>query len=149
MNEPSNKKLRNELVNIALLWQKRVGVAPQITSAIAEYDAAILIGMSDMEIQIDGEVRTAVTKGHDFTFKGDKYQVKANRPSGRRGSKVTLVGNPKNDEWNYLIWILYDTGYNIQEAWQWSLKDFRKKYSLGQRLHPNHLRDGLKLHPQD
>ena len=37
--------LRNKLVNIALDWQENFGVAPSITSAISEYDAAMLIGM--------------------------------------------------------------------------------------------------------
>ena len=37
--------LRNKLVDIALDWQENFGVAPSITSAISEYDAAMLIGM--------------------------------------------------------------------------------------------------------
>ena len=37
--------LRNKLVDIALDWQENFGVAPSITSALSEYDAAMLIGM--------------------------------------------------------------------------------------------------------
>ena len=36
--------LRQQLISIALEWQKRFGVAPAITSALSEYDAAILVG---------------------------------------------------------------------------------------------------------
>ncbi len=38
-------KLRDQLVNIALKWQNKYGVAPAITSAIPEYDAAMAVGM--------------------------------------------------------------------------------------------------------
>ena len=41
--------LRNKLVDIALDWQENFGVAPSITSAISEYDAAMLIGMPESE----------------------------------------------------------------------------------------------------
>lgn len=41
--------LRNKLIDIALLWQENFGVAPSITSAISEYDAAMLIGMPENE----------------------------------------------------------------------------------------------------
>ncbi len=36
--------LRDQLVNIALKWQNKYGVAPAITSAISEYDAAMAVG---------------------------------------------------------------------------------------------------------
>ena len=39
--------LRDKLVEIALQWQSKYGVAPQITSVISEFDAAMLVGMSD------------------------------------------------------------------------------------------------------
>lgn len=42
-------KLRDKLVEVALEWQDSFGVAPQITSAISEYDAAMLVGMSEAE----------------------------------------------------------------------------------------------------
>ena len=41
--------LREELIKIALQWQERFGVAPSITSAISEYDAAMLVGMPESE----------------------------------------------------------------------------------------------------
>ena len=58
--------------------------------------------------------RTAVAKGLDFEWSGCRYQVKANRPSGKPGSRVTLVPKPKNYDWDRLIWILYNVDYEIE-----------------------------------
>ena len=101
--------LRGKLVDIALEWQDRFGVAPSITSAISEYDAAMLIGMSQNEYSEYMKDKTAVSKGADFVYKNTRYQVKANRPSGKKGSRVTMVPKASNYEWDKLIWILYET----------------------------------------
>ena len=82
--------LRDELVKIALLWQERFGVAPSITNTISEYDAAMLVGMSESEYSDYMKDKTAVNKGSDFVFMNIRYQVKANRPSGKKGSFVTM-----------------------------------------------------------
>lgn len=108
--------LRNKLIDIALLWQENFGVAPSITSAISEYDAAMLIGMPENEYSEYMKDKTAVSKGVDFVFKNTRYQVKANRPSGKKGSPVTMVPKASNYEWDKLIWILYDKNYVMQEA---------------------------------
>ena len=92
--------LRSALVSVARAWQERFGVAPHITNAIAEYDAALLVGMTEEEYALDCRGRTAVTAGFDFTHHGVRYQVKANRPSGLKGSKVTLVSAAKNYDWD-------------------------------------------------
>lgn len=112
----TNKKLRDQLVDIALQWQAEFGVAPQITNAISEYDAAMLVGMSESEYSKYMQDKTAVNKGSDFVFNGTRYQVKANRPSGKHGSLVTMVPKASNYEWDKLIWILYDQNYVMQEA---------------------------------
>jgi hypothetical protein len=39
--------------------------------------------------------KTAVAKGLDSEWSGYRYQVKANRPSGKPGSRVTLVPKPR------------------------------------------------------
>jgi Protein of unknown function (DUF3320) len=77
-------ELRAELVRVALAWQDYSGVAPHITTAISELDAALLVGMNEDEYCADGALRTAVTKGKDFTCRGVRYQVTANRPSGKK-----------------------------------------------------------------
>lgn len=41
--------LRDELVRVSLEWQSRFGVAPSITSAGSEFDAARLVGMLEDE----------------------------------------------------------------------------------------------------
>lgn len=76
--------LRNKLIDIALQWQESFGVAPSITSALSEYDAAMLVGMSENEYSEYMKDKTAVSKGADFVFNNIRYQVKANRPSGKR-----------------------------------------------------------------
>lgn len=114
----SKENLRSHLVETALSWQARFGVAPAITAALSELDAALLLGMSEDDYSLDCSHRTAVTKGHDFSYLGCRYQVKANRPSGRPGSPVTLVAKVNNYEWDRLIWILYDRCYVLQEAWE-------------------------------
>jgi len=139
--------LRARLVEVALRWQERFGVAPAVTGALSEFDAALLVGMSEDEYCSDCASRTAVTRGCDFTHRECRYQVKANRPSGQRGSFVTLVGKANNYEWDKLVWILYDRGYAIQEAWEWDVDDYRRCFETVGRLSPGHMRQGRCLFP--
>ena len=67
--------LRGKLVDIALEWQESFGVAPSITSAISEYDAAMLIGMSQNEYSEYMKDKTAVSKGADFVYKNTPVRV--------------------------------------------------------------------------
>lgn len=138
--------LRDELVKIALQWQERYGVAPSITSTISEYDAAMLVGMSENEYSDYMKDKTAVIKGSDFVFKNTRYQVKANRPSGKKGSFVTIVPKAANYEWDRLIWILYDKNYVIQEAWEWEVEEYKDAFDAIKRLSPNHYRKGRCLY---
>jgi len=128
------------LVDIALQWQECFGVAPAITSVISELDAARLVGMLDEEYCVGGADRTSVTKGYDFKFRDCRYQVKANRPSGKPGSPVTLVARAHNYDWDKLIWILYDRKYELQEAWEWNVGDYRKAFESRSRLGPRDMR---------
>lgn len=141
----SDGSLRARLVSLSLEWQVRFGVAPAITSAVAEYDAARLVGHSDESFGLDCERRTSVTKGFDFTFEKRRYQIKANRPSGRPGSLVTLVGKPSNYDWDYLIWMLYDKSYELQEAWEWSAEAYRQEFDAKKRIAPADMRRGRPL----
>ena len=137
--------LRTILVAIALQWQRRYGVAPQITAALSEYDASRLVGMPDAEYSEYMQDKTAVSKGVDFEWRGTKYQVKANRPSGKPGSRVTLVPKAANYEWDWLVWILYNTEYEIQEAWKWSRDAYISAFDAKKRLSPNDYRRGEEL----
>ena len=132
--------LRNKLVDTALQWQERFGVAPSITSAISEYDAALLVGMTENEYSDYMQDKTAVSKGADFIFNKTRYQVKANRPSGKKGSFVTMVPKATNYEWDKLIWILYDKNYVMQEAWEWYVEDYRMAFENKKRLSPEDYR---------
>ncbi len=140
------EQLRDKLVEIALRWQERYGVAPSITSTISEYDAAMLIGMSENEYSDYMRDKTAVNKGNDFVFNNTRYQVKANRPSGKKGSFVTMVPKATNYEWDRLIWILYDKNFVMQEAWEWEVKDYKLAFDNIKRLSPDHYRKGRCLY---
>ena len=140
-------ELRSRLVEVALQWQDRFGVAPAITSAVSELDAALLIGMSSDEYCSDCAERTAVTEGWDFKFGEFRYQVKANRPSGRTGSPVTLVAKAHNYDWDKLIWMLYDRNYRLQEAREWTVDEYRKAFESLPRVRPKDMRRGRSLFP--
>ncbi|MFK0163595.1 hypothetical protein [Rhizobium sp. NPDC090279] len=138
--------LRDELVRVALAWQGAYGIAPSITSAISEYDAAVtLLGISESDYGASMGLAGAVRRGFDFTFNGERYQIKANRPSGKPGSFVTMVPKARNYEWDQLIWILYNREYEIQEAWRWTKDSYRNEFHELSRLSPNHMRRGLAL----
>lgn len=138
--------LRNKLVDIALQWQESFGVAPSITSAISEYDAALLVGMTESEYSEYMKDKTAVNKGSDFVFNNQRYQVKANRPSGKPGSKVTIVAKAANYLWDKLIWILYDKQYIMQEAWEWDVDKYKLEFDSKSRISPNDYRKGKCLY---
>ena len=137
--------LRANLVQLALEWERRFGVAPAITSALSEFDAACLVGHSAESLSLDCVGRTAVTRGVDFSHGGVRYQVKGNRPSGKRGSFVTLVPKAKNFDWDRLIWILYDRNYAMVEAWEWPVETYRSSFESVNRLSPKLMRQGRKL----
>ena len=137
--------LRQRLVDTALEWEKAFGNTPSITSAISEYDAAQLVGLPLDAYSMSMQGITSVQKGHDFIHEGKRYQVKANRPSGKPGSFVTLVPKAKNYDWDFLIWILYNPRYEIQEAWIWDVDAYVTAFDALTRLAPHHHRQGHKL----
>ena len=139
--------LREQLVSIALERELRYGVAPAITGTISEYDAALLVGHTDESYCSNCAGRTAITRGCDFTWNGLRYQVKANRPSGKPGSFVTLVGKASNYEWDRLVWLLYDRFYVLQEAWEWPVTQYRAAFDDKPRLSPADMRKGHCLYP--
>ena len=142
-----NSSHRAELVATALRWEQRFGNAPSITTVLAEYDAAMLVGMSEDEYSKAMAGATTVQKGHDFRFNGERYQVKGNRPSGKPGSHVTWVPKATNYDWDHLIWILYDPRYRIVEAWQWDVSGYQTQFHEVKRLSPAHHRRGKCLSP--
>ncbi len=139
------KDIRFKLVDVSLDWQDAFGVAPQITSQLSELDAAMLIGMPIQEYSEFMQDKTAVSKGSDFVYKNVRYQVKANRPSGKKGSRVTKVPIANNYNWDVLIWILYNKAYEIQEAWSWEVSKYRIEFEGTKRLSPDDYRKGKRL----
>lgn len=137
--------LRQQLVTTALAWERSFGNAPAITSTLSEYDAAILIGCTPEQYSLAMKGMTAVRRGYDFIFNGARYQVKGNRPSGKPGSFVTMVPKATNYEWDFLIWVLYNQKYEIQEAWIWDVASYKNTFDHIKRLSPTHYRCGQKL----
>ncbi|WP_197044229.1 MULTISPECIES: hypothetical protein [unclassified Rhizobium] len=122
-------------------------MAPSIMSAISGYDAAVtLLGMSEKEYGASVKLATAAGGGFDFQFKGQRFQIKANRPSDKRGSAVTVVPKVRNYDWDQLIWILYSRDYEILEAWKWPREAYQREIQPLPRVSPNHMRRGLRLH---
>ena len=138
--------LRDKLVEIALQWQEKFGVAPQITTVVSEYDAAMLVGMPEREYAEYMQDKTAVNKGSDFVFNHKRYQIKANRPSGKPGSFVTRCPKASNYEWDKLIWILYDKYYIMLEAWEWDVIDYKSAFDCKKRISPDDYRNGKCLY---
>src|SRR6267154_1484920 len=137
--------LRAQLVDVALTWEQAFGNAPHITAALSELDAALLVGCPIEDYAKCMQGVTAVQRGYDFKFKGQRYQVKANRPSGKPGSFVTLVPKAHNFEWDFLVWILYTNRYEIKEAWLWEVAPYRQTFEFVKRLAPAHYRRGTRL----
>ena len=137
--------LREQLVQAALAWERAFGNAPLITTVLSEYDAARLMGCTAEAYSRAMQGMTAVQKGHDFIINGSRYQVKGNRPSGKPGSFVTWVPKATNYDWDYLIWVLYDRHYEIQEAWHWEVSAYVAAFDAVKRLSPAHLRLGSRL----
>ena len=143
-----NSPLRNELIETALRWERKFGNAPSITTVLSEYDAAMLVGMSEDDYAKAMIGATTVQKGYDFKFNGQRYQVKGNRPSGKHGSNVTWVPKATNYDWDHLIWILYDPAYIVVEAWQWDVTGYQSQFHEVKRLSPSHHRLGKCLSPR-
>ena len=147
--------MREELVALALKWQKQYGVAPAVTSALSECDAAIfLVGMSELDYSEYMQDRTAVSNGHDFVFQGKKYQIKASRPSGKSGSDITNVGKAQKKDkktreykWDVLIWIRYNKYYWVEEAWKFDKASYGREFGdrQGQRLSLEDMREGIEM----
>lgn len=137
--------LRRQLIDTALAWERFFGNAPSITSTLSEYDAAMLVGLTPEEYSVCMQGMTAVQKGYDFKHNGKRYQVKGNRPSGKPGSFVTWVPKATNYDWDLLVWILYDSRYEIQEAWQWEVSEYISQFDAIKRLSPAHHRKGKRL----
>ena len=139
------ESIRNSLVKIALDWESKFSVMPRITSSVSEYDAAKISGIDELSYSKIMEGCTAVTKGYDYKYKDIRYQIKANRPSGKPGSKVNLVTKASNYEWDILIWILYDRYFNIQEVWKFNVNTYKELFDEKKRLSPDDMRKGERI----
>lgn len=137
--------LREKLVDITLEWERAFGNAPLITTVVAEYDAARLIGVPLDAYAASMQAAGTIHRGHDFVHEGVRYQVMGNRPSGKPGSFVTWVAKASNYEWDQLVWILYNSEFEIKEAWMWDVASYTKAFDRLKRLTPTQMRRGKPL----
>lgn len=141
--------IRDQLVQTALQWEKRFGFFPGqagITAAVSEYDAAMMLGLTEVNYIASIKGRSSVGRGHDFVFENKRIQVKANRPSGRPGSDVWNAGpKAKTKGWDILIYILYDKGYVMQEAYQFDRDAYETMFSNKESLRLEDMRRGTKI----
>ena len=70
---PPPESIRSRLIALALEWERAFGAAPQITTAVSEYDGAFLVGHSDETYADDCLGRAAVSRGSDFSYRGRAY----------------------------------------------------------------------------
>jgi len=136
--------LRNDLIQVAVEWERVYGNAPAITGTLAKYDAAMLVGCSEEEYRRQAALHSVVAPGHDFEHAGKRYKVKANRPSGRPGSMVTLVNKPRDLDWDFFVWVHYCEDFTMREAWLWAVDDFAC-FARKDRLSPEDIRRGELL----
>lgn len=137
--------LRERLVAVALEWEQAFGNIPQIIGVLAELDAAQLVGLTLADYCESMKGATAVQRGFDFRYQGARYQVKANRPSGKPGSVITKAPKAANYDWDILIWIRYNRTFEIEEAWLWEVGPYRVAFDAVTRISPSHYRQGRRL----
>lgn len=137
--------LRERLVNVALEWERAFGNAPAITSAVSEFDAAMLLGMSTSDYSAAMKGSTSVQRGFDFRFGGLRIQVKGTRPSGKPGSAITKVPGVRNFDWDCLVWISYTKAFDIVEAWLWESAEYQHAFGGVIRISPAQMRKGRSL----
>lgn len=124
--------LRQQLVEVALQWERSYSVLPRVGDALSEFDAAMLVGHTPETFSKAMVGTSAVQKGFDFRWESTRYQIKHNRPSGKKGSKVTNAGNvATNFEWDILVYVLYNEFFEIQEVWQWDVESYQKTFDSG------------------
>lgn len=85
--------LRRRLVAVALEGERAFANAPSVTTAVSEYDAAMLIGLSEAHYSQSMQGSTSVQKGYDFRLEGFRYQVEGNRPSGKPSRRITKLSD--------------------------------------------------------
>jgi hypothetical protein len=85
--------LRTRLVALALEWQVRFGIAPAITCAISEYDAAIPVGCTDYDYCVGQKLRMAVPPTTTSFSKVPGTRLRQTVPAGKREASLPKPAN--------------------------------------------------------
>jgi len=60
-------------------------------------------------------------------------------------SKITKGAKANNYEWDYLIWICYDTKFNVTEARGFKVDLYKELFDQKKRLSPDDMRMGMDM----
>jgi hypothetical protein len=142
------KLLRDRLVETAIEWQEKYGVSPRvspiITPAIAEYDAARIIGISEEEY---AELERDRHLAFNFIYKGKRYRTRGSRQKSlsERPEGTVIYEKPKDFEWDCFIFILYRKSYVIEEAWLWEVASYKEFFYQNDKMSFSDMRQGKYL----
>jgi hypothetical protein len=142
------KLLRDRLADVALEWENKYGVSlgtsPRVTPAIAEYDAARLIGVSEEKY---GELDRGRGNAFYFIYKGKRYRTRGSRHESlsERPEGTVIYEKPTDFEWDYFIFILYRKSYVIEEAWLWEAASYKEFFDQNDKMSFNDMRQGKYL----
>jgi hypothetical protein len=135
--------LRDRLCGVASKWQEKYRVSPSIMSAISEYDAARIIGMSEEEYA--GRER-GITSGFNFIYNDRRYRVLGRRERrSERPESIVIRERPRHYKWDYFIWILYNESYVIREVRLWEVASYEEYFEQKDRMSLRDMRLGENL----
>ena len=138
--------LRTTLVALVPEWEKRYGVAPFITAAVSEYDAARLVGHTP-------ETFFAGLRGSHGSYSRhglllQRSSVSDQSLSAQRKTRFVHYLGAKSNELR-----MGSTGlasvcgeFQLLEAWEWYVADYQSSFDTIKRLSPAHMRTGRRLH---
>ena len=52
------------------------------------------------------------------------------------------------DDWDKLVWLLYDNKFNLREGWLWDCRAYRRNFDALPRVRPAHMRKGHQVWPK-
>ena len=56
-----------------------------------------------------------------------------------------MVPRARNFDWDYLIWVLYNSKYEIEEAWLWDVASYQSELDLSKKVRPGDMRQGSRI----
>jgi hypothetical protein len=138
------ESLRDRLCEVASKWEEKYRARLSIISAIAEFDAARIIGLSEEEY-VERERGGRFSSG--FIFREMRYRVMGTQRKelGERPGSTVIHKKPTNYDWDYLIWIRYNKLFVIEEVWRWNVVAYKEYFHQRDSMTLNDMRLGENL----